>query len=166
MLQSSKTNIIFETSVDSNKNYGSFYIDSNEFGTKDLQLAMKFVGTNGDVYKMINHQIADKVTDINTVEHYAISSDSTKPYNNFIEMYKNNQKLTSTPYLSYTYDYSNEMLKNYPLYIGSRAGKLLFTPMYLEELRIYTKALTQEEIIQNSQGNIVTDNLIAYFKFK
>lgn len=166
LLESTSPYIIFETSVDSNKNYGAFYLDSNEFGTKDLHLAMKYTKTGQNIYDTINHKMADNIIITDSVEHYTISSDSTKTYNNFIEMYKNNENLNPQPYLTYTFDYSNEALGSYPLYIGCRAGISHYTPMYLEELRIYTKALTTEEIKQNSQGNIVTDNLIAYFKFK
>lgn len=166
LLESSQAYIIFETSVDSNKNYGSFYLDSNEFGSKDLHLAMKFTNPGEGIYKTINHKMANNIISVDSIEHYTISSDATKTYNNFIEMYKNNENLNPQPYLSYTYDYSNIPLGNYPLYIGTRAGTGFYTPMYLEELRIYNKALTQEEINLNSQGNIVEDSLIAYFKFK
>lgn len=127
---------------------------------------MKFTNPGEGIYKTINHKMANNIISVDSIEHYTISSDATKTYNDFIEMYKNNENLNPQPYLSYTYDYSNIPLGNYPLYIGSRAGTGFYTPMYLEELRIYNKALTQEEINLNSQGNIVEDSLIAYFKFK
>ena len=57
-------------------------------------------------------------------------------------------------------------LRNYPFYIGSRAGVSSIQKLNLKTLRIYTKELTLEEVQNNFAGeNILKTNMIASFNF-
>ena len=130
--------IIFESSTNSNNNSGSFYIDTNEFGTNDITLAMKYGS-------LTNHKYVDNVN--NGLKHYTIIFDSSSTHDNFIRIYVNGQLQTIAS--SANSDLSNQTLSNYPLYIASRAGSSIFTEMDLKSLRLYNRALTSNEIQNN-----------------
>ena len=147
--------IIFESSEDSNQNDGSYYIDTNEFGTNDLTLAMKYPSSNLKNHKMVDNILED------TTASYTIIFDSTRSYNNYILIYKNSELYQVVPGGVSNTDgnLSNKTLSNYIFYIASRAGTSFFTEMKLNSLRIYNKALTEEEVLHNYLYDKQTFNL-------
>lgn len=129
--------ILFETSINSNSNEGSFYIDTDEFGTNDLTLAMKY-GT------IKNHKWVDNIFVSNESGVYTIVLDTTNSDNVFITMYKNGIKQTL---MSNNDDnINNKTLIDYILYIASRAGSSHFARMDLACLRVYNTALNEDEV--------------------
>ena len=154
-----KAQILFETSLDSNENYGSFYIDTLEYGINDFTLAMK--------YNMsINHLMADQIVDNNNYRHYTITLNTSNGYDNFTKMYLDATPKTISKTSVLNSDITGLTIYNYPFYIASRAGSKHFTKMYLKELRIYRTALSDTEILSNYNGTIKKENLIASYNFK
>ena len=137
--------ILFESSVNSNNNTGSYYIDTLEFGKRDITLAMKY----GSSYN--NHKKGDGILGTNKAL-YTIIFDSTQETNKYISMYKNLEKwkieeaYSSTPVAG---NIDNKTLSNYVFYIASRAGTSSYSKMDINSLRIYNKALTDDEIVHN-----------------
>ena len=80
------SSIIFESSENSNNNSGSYYVDTLEYGDRDITLAMKY----GSIR---NHKKANKILDDNKAL-YTIIFDSTKETNKYISIYKNLEKYT------------------------------------------------------------------------
>jgi hypothetical protein len=153
-----KGNLFFESSVNSNNNYGSFYIDTLEYGKNDITLAMKYS-------KVINHQISDGIIDNTEYRHYAITL-NTQSSNKYINMYLDGISKTVSATKVTNSSITGRTLSNYPFYISSRAGTSYFSKMRLKELRIYKVALTEQEIISNYNKNIKEDNLIAHYNFE
>lgn len=152
------TKMLFETSLDSNANYGSFYVDSFEYGTNDITLAMKY-------HEKINHRMSDNILDNNNYRQYTITMNTQNGFDKFTKMYVDaTEKSTALTRVTNS-DISGLTLYNYPLYIATRAGTGIFAKMQLKELRIYKKALTSNEILSNYNGSIIRDNLIAHYKF-
>ena len=149
-----KRTILFESSANSNHNNGSFYINTNDFGTNEITLAMKYTTGN-------NHKMADNILNDNLVS-YTISFDSTKEYNEYISIYKNIEEqaliVGGTEGL-HDKNVSEKTLSNYVLYIASRAGTEQFTKMNINSIRIYNKALTEEELLHNYNYDIEKFNL-------
>lgn len=94
-----------------------------------------------------------------------------KTYNNFSSIYVNSQSQElsivcheSTGWCN-DYDYSGKDFHNYPFYIGGRVKHDYYSKLTIKELRIYTKALTDEEVSSNYQGNPVTDSLLVHYDF-
>ena len=161
VLENNDDAILFESSKNSNNNQGSFYIDTQEYGNKDLTLAMKYPVEGGP-----NHKFADNILkdDFTT---YTITFNSKNTYDNFTNIYVEGIKQNlATPHTAsniYANDISNKTLNNYSFTIGSRNGELLFTKMILKSLKIYIKELTQEEINNNLNNNTTTDKLILMY---
>lgn len=160
--------ILFESSINSNSNYGSFYIDTAEYGVNDITLAMKY--NNATTGTQINHQLSNNILDNSKFQHYTVTFNSQKNYNNFTDIYLNSKKQKMIipedgSSNNYKADISNKSLKNYPFFIASRSGGSYFTKMDLKELRIYNKELSQSEIMSNERENIVYDKLLAYYDF-
>lgn len=154
--------ILFESSINSNKNYGSFYIDTNEFGTNDLTLAMKY-NENGGYF--VNHKQVNNIIDVNNYKTYTITFNSKNEYDNFINIYVDGIKYSTQGIVdSANGDVTGLTLNDYPFFIGARNGDLNFTSMTLKNLKIYTKELTEEEIQKNVSGSVITDNLILMYK--
>lgn len=129
--------MLFETSIDSNNNEGTFYIDTDEYGTNDIQFAMKYGN-------LINHKLADNILVTNESAIYTIVLNTTKSHDTYIEIYKNGISQSLTDKIEG--DISGKTLADDILYIASRAGNLNFSRMDLACLRVYNTALTEDEI--------------------
>lgn len=137
--------IIFESSIKSNNYEGAFYINTGEYGTKNIQLAMKYSESN-----LRNHKTVNNILVSGKSATYTIVLDTTKSYNNFISIYKNGEMQTATTVTDTSQgNINNKTIGTYPFYIGSRAGTDFFVKMQLSTLRIYNKALSSEEIQKN-----------------
>ena len=64
-------------------------------------------------------------------------------------MYKNTEKRNITKVAQHSTNMNNFNFNPYPLYFGSRAGTQSFCKMNLASVRIYNRALTEEEIKHN-----------------
>lgn len=167
--------ILLESSIDSNNNYGSFYIDTNEYGTNDITLAMKYPSEESTGLKAVrNHKYVDNIIDNNNFKHYTITFNSMNEYDNFTKMYldgvekpvETTESINGGVKEDYMQDISGKKLLNYPFYIGARAGEKFFAKMEIKEVRLYNKELTQEEINLNYNGDIVKENLLLYLDFR
>ncbi len=161
-IDSGKGNIFFESSINSNNNYGSFYIDTLEYGDNDFTLAMKY---NKGSSKVINHQMANGIIDNNQYRHYTITLNTTNS-SKYTSMYLDGISQTITKTTVSNNSITDKTLSNYPLYISSRAGSSYFSKMMLKELRIYKVALTDQEVLSNYNGEIREEDLIASYNFK
>ena len=98
-----------------------------------------------------NHKKGDGILGTNKAL-YTIIFDSTQETNKYISMYKNLEKwkieeaYSSTPVAG---NIDNKTLSNYVFYIASRAGTSSYSKMDINSLRIYNKALTEDEIVHN-----------------
>ena len=137
--------LLFELTEDSNKADCGFYIDTGEYGTKDLTFAMKY-----DTGKNINHKMVDEILE-DKVANYTLQFDSTKTYDNFISIYKNSQNYTvkNVTGANAATDLSKRTLINHKLYIGGRQGADFYSNMNLMAVRVYNRILTQSEIQDN-----------------
>jgi len=164
--------ILFETSINSNLNYGSYYIDTNEFGENEITLAMKYNNTSN--YDLINHKYVNNIIDNNNYRHYTITFNSLNEYDNFTKIYYEGIYQTTTTHLDKEGEYSDtykgnisgKTLSDYAFYVASRAGNTFFAKMDLKEVRIYNKALSDEEIIKNHNDEIVKDALLVHWDFR
>ena len=99
-----------------------------------------------------NHKMTDEILD-NTVASYSMQFDSTKSYDNFIAIYKNSQnyavKDVIDSAITTNVDLSGRTLINHKMYIGGRQGGIHCANMNLMAVRVYNRALTQNEIQQN-----------------
>lgn len=150
MYKTGEKRLLFETSADSNNNIGAFYIDTNEFGTKEITIAMRWDRLKPGI-KLRNFRMDNNVLNANESFSYTITFSSRQNYNNYTNMYKNAIKRQGTSDIreDLSKDVTNLKLENYPMYIGAREGKNSFSKMNLASLRIYNRALTQEEINYN-----------------
>lgn len=161
----SGTKIIMELSENSNKSDCAFYIDTGEYGTRDITLAMKY-----QYCSKVNHKMVNNIFD-STISSYTVQFNSTKPYDTYISMYKNGiqQQIQEVA----TSDLSNITLQDHKLYIGARAeGNEYASNMNIMSVRIYNRELTQEEVTKNNNidrerfkqnTSYVTDGLILHY---
>jgi len=139
---------LFESSTNDNQNDGSYYVTTNDYGIKDLLLSVHYPSVS-----LLNTKMSNNILGTNTAL-YTIIFDTTREHNNYLLIYKNDklQKIEEVDLRSgadSNGDLSNKTLNDYILYIASRAGTNYFTEMNLNSLRIYTKALTEDEVINN-----------------
>lgn len=146
----SKNTVLFETSVNSNNNKGAFYIDTREYGIKDLTYAAKYSGVKN--HKMVNGILTEKT------KSYTLSCDTRRAVNQNIKIYGNGKNQQVVEILNQ--DITDLPLDDYKLYIGSRANTTLFTSMNLGTVRVYNRALTDEEIRINYAIDKVKFNIV------
>ena len=151
------TKMLIESSENSNDNYGSFYIDSQEYGIQDVTMAMKFNSSSG---RLVNHKMMNNVLNFGETANYGITFDATKPYDTFTKMYKNGGantlNTTSIAKSDHAGDVSNLTLQNYKLYLCGRGGTLTsHSKVNLYAVRVYNRALSPEEIQVNYQADKV-----------
>ncbi len=164
--------ILFETSKDSNINYASYYIDTNEFGNNELTLAMKY--NNSGTYDCINHKYVNNIIDNDTYRHYTVTFNSLNQYDNFTKIYYDgiyHTTITHPPKEgqttnNYSGDISGKTLNNYEFYVASRAGTKMFAQIDLKEVRIYNKELSASEVLNNHNGEIVKNKLLVHWDFR
>lgn len=163
-LDGSTKGLFFESSANSNNNYGSFYVNTKEYGTNDLTLAMKF---NTSSSSFLHHRHVDNFIDSNNYHHYVLTLNTNDVNKSFIKMYKDGVQYQTKNPISTNHDITGVKLKDYPFYIGTRNGNSLFQKLKIKTLRIYTKELTIDEIRRNYNGaNFIKDDLIVHFDFK
>lgn len=165
--------ILFETSLNSNEYYGSFYIDTNEFGDNEITLAMKYPDKSNSANSKINHKYVNNIIDNNNFRHYTVTFNSLNDLTNFTRIYYEGVYQTTTTHPPkngdgnrYDGDITGNKLVDYEFYVASRAGESYFCPMELKAVRIYNKALSDEEVMSNHNGKIVRDNLLVYWDFR
>lgn len=149
--------VMIETSSNSNINYGSFYIDSNEYGTNDITLAMKF---NLDGIYCTHHKMADKLFELGKMNAYAVTFDSNRSREQFTRMFCNGGMVPTGDAAvggsSANYDVSGKILSNHKLYLGRReSGGWNGAKVSFQAIRVYNRALTPEEIQANYQADKV-----------
>lgn len=139
------TKIIMELYENSNIADCGFYVDTGEYGYQDITMAMKY-----DRGGNINHKMVNNIFD-NTFSNYTIQFDSTKPYDQYISIYKNRTEyevgLVGDGLA--VADLSNRTILNHKLYIGARFDGTLNSNMNIMAIRVYNRELTQDEIKQN-----------------
>ena len=135
--------IFMEFSENSNQASDGFYIDTGEFGTNDLTLAMKFQQNSITNHKMVNGLLDQSAAS------YTVKCDTTKTHDNYIAMYKNSVNFNVENAGEYDDNISNMTLTSNKLYIGGRQGSNFYSNMRLMAVRVYNRALTQSEIQHN-----------------
>lgn len=80
---------------------------------------------------------------------YSITLNTSNEYDSYTKLYKNGKLITINDVSSLKANISNQSIKNYILYIGARNGESYFTKMNLANLKIYNKALSEDEIKHN-----------------
>ncbi len=138
--------IIVELGEDSNLMDSGFYIDSGEFGTKDLTMAMKY-----EQNAQYNQKMVDGLF-YSSIASYTVQFNSEEQYDNYISMYRDaeeRQVVQVSDDARFSANLSNRTLTNHKLYIGARYDESLCTEMELRAIRVYNRALTQSEIEQN-----------------
>jgi len=149
--------MIAESSTNLNSNANTFYFDVNEFATNSLATCIRQTG--------YNIRYTGSIVDSTKFQHFTVMFDTTNSNKVFFQTYLNKTLETTTLNSQYSADITNVTLSNYPLYIGSRGGNSLFTKMIIKEFRIYSKVLTNTEIENNYNGNIVENGLLINYKF-
>ena len=138
----SQLGMLFESSEDYNFVQGGYYIDIQEFTTNTgICFAVNFNGAN---LKKVNDLIYN-----NKNAMYTVICNNAQTYDNFISFYNGITKKNAENVENYNWDITNKIFQNYKFYLGSRAGTNYFTKMKLESIRVYNKALTEQEIAQN-----------------
>ena len=151
------TGMLIESSNDWNYNDKGFGIDINEYVTNGLAFTIMEKDENTVSKKGYNIKSTTKeIIGTEGVNTYTIILNTEKEYNNYISIYKNGKLLhvddvDNNSGLNLKKNISNLQLEDYIMYIGSRAGGSLFTKMDLGAIRIYAKALTEQEIESNYQ---------------
>ena len=137
--------IIMELYENSNAADCGFYVDTGEYGYQDITMAMQY--DRGGNY---NHKMVNRIFD-NTFSNYTIQFDSTKPYDQYISIYKNSTKYEVGRVSNglAVADLSNRTILNHKLYIGARFNGILNSNMNIMAIRVYNRELTQDEIKQN-----------------
>lgn len=138
--------IIFESSSNYNYNNNSYYIDINEFsGEPPIVFAYKGIG-----YYL---RTLNKTIDPNKATLYTIVFDttlSTNPLKIYVNGILNEiLEIKNCPGVNCNYNIINGILSNYKLYIASRNGETSFSKIDLAGVRVYNRALTEEEIQKN-----------------
>ena len=169
IFEASNSVMLFESSNDSNTNVGSFYLDTHEYGTNEIQVAIK---NSADINNpIVNHKQSNNIINSNNFETYTVTFNSKNSYNNFIHIYKNGvEQSIEVPSVDSEYpldqDITGMVLKNYAFYIGARNGEETFAKMALKNLKIYTKELNADEVKNNYTGNISKENLILWYNLE
>ena len=132
---------IFETSVNFNNNNNAFLVNFNEWKNKTICFSTQQNGYN------IQYDTDELIAGESMM--YTLTFDVKNGHNNYFNMYKNTEKRNITKVAQYSVNLNNFNFNPYPLYIGSRAGTQYFCKMNLASVRIYNRALTEEEIKHN-----------------
>lgn len=147
-IQKGSSDILFESSSNYNENEMSYLINIDDFGTNSLEADVHALNAPGSY----NVNYVSNFLNYSKFSHYTVRFDTTKEYNNFIDIFLNGNKQSITHRDNNTYNISNNNFSNYPFYIGSRAGQHSFIHMIIKELIIYNRALTDEEIQNLDNG--------------
>lgn len=146
--ENTKTVLPLESSSNANKNDGAWFIDYNQYNRDTISMVYHDNNLNYNV------ETATEISkDNQKVNTYTIIIDTMKEENPFMEMYINDQKKTLILHDTHQKDISNKIIQDYQLFLGAREGKTNWTKMDLANVKIYTRALTQEEIQINAQIN-------------
>jgi hypothetical protein len=156
----SDDDIILETSANSNFNAGAFKVIAN--GSGENRFWVDLVGNVGKS----SGDTADYSD--NTWRHFAVVMDMGRPTNEVSHIYMNG---VDWP-LQHSYDSNNNgNFGNYTLYMMSRAGSSLFADGLLDDVRIYTRELSSDDVValyQLGGGGApadITTGLIGWWKF-
>ena len=151
------TSILFESSGDANSN-DAFFIDTEEYGTKDILLTVRDNTNHG-----YNIKYADNVVNDSEYYTYTVTFNAKNNNNDCINIYVNGVKKELSVYKDFNQNLSNFILGDHPFFIGSRNGAHYFSKMTLNSLKIYNRELTEYEIKNNMKDIVATDNLLVAY---
>ena len=133
---------IFETSSNYNSYNNSYLVNIDKSYNKSITLSTHW-GNGYNVQTDENHLTP------NESAMYTLSFNAKNGYNNYFSIYKNSILRNITKSISFNKNMDNFTFNSYPMYIGSRSGTKAFCKMNLASVRIYNRALTEEEIKHN-----------------
>lgn len=139
--------ILIESSSNYNNFEKSFHLNTNENGNnKDFRFNYrKSFGTtlNYHIRRTKNNFFENGLSN-----EYSCVLNTNATNNQLMKIYKNGEPVNSIE-ITQNATISNETINNYILYIGARDGKQYFTKMNLANLKVYNKALSEDEIHHN-----------------
>lgn len=149
--------LAFESSTDSNNNPGAIIIDPNS-SNGAFEFTVHYIGWRAETIPRPSAGVW---------HHYAVIFDSGTA-NGDVTIYLDGQ-LQESQIVSNNFGgpVGSEKMGNYTWYFMSRAGSSLFGDGYLDDVRIYNRPLSQSEILDSVNSDLVGNEsgLVANWKF-